>query len=206
MMGLAKMAPDGWTYCAREIAAGVGDYFVGHGEETGRWIGRGAEALGLSGEVDGEGLSRLFGQGCHPVTGVALGRPFGPDDKAAVAGWALSFSPPKSVSILWALAPDEEVVSQVRAGHEAAVAAALESRSAVAAMAGLSRRRRPAMWRRCSCIAHHEPVIPKSTATSWSPTKSKPLPMGAGWRSMAGSCTRCRRRPGCSTRPPCEPS
>ena len=39
MMGLAKIAPDGWAYYAREIAAGVEDYFVGHGEETGRWIG-----------------------------------------------------------------------------------------------------------------------------------------------------------------------
>ena len=39
MMGLVKMASDGWAYYAREIAAGVEDYFVGHGEETGRWIG-----------------------------------------------------------------------------------------------------------------------------------------------------------------------
>jgi hypothetical protein len=27
MMGLAKIAPDGWAYYAREIAAGVEDYF-----------------------------------------------------------------------------------------------------------------------------------------------------------------------------------
>ena len=45
------------------------DYFVGHGEDPGQWIGRGAETLGLSGEADIEGLSRLFGQGCDPVTG-----------------------------------------------------------------------------------------------------------------------------------------
>jgi TrwC relaxase len=61
MMGLAKIAPDGWAYYAREIATGVEDYFVGHGEEIGRWVGRGAQALGLSGDVDVEGLSRLFG-------------------------------------------------------------------------------------------------------------------------------------------------
>ena len=124
MMGLAKMAPDGWAYYAREIAAGVEDYFAGHGEELGRWVGRGAEALGLCGETDVEGLSRLFGQGLHPLTGAALGRRFG-SDKATVAGYALSFSPPKSVSVLWALAPDE-VMSEVRAGHDAAVGAALE--------------------------------------------------------------------------------
>jgi len=124
MMGLAKIAPDGWAYYAKEIAAGVEDYFVGHGEETGRWIGRGTMAMGLSGEVDGEGLSRLFGQGLHPLTGAALGRPFG-IDKNTVAGYALSFSPPKSVSVLWALAASE-VSSQVREAHDAAVDSALE--------------------------------------------------------------------------------
>jgi conjugative relaxase-like TrwC/TraI family protein len=124
MMGLAKMAPDGWAYYAREIAAGVEDYFVGHGEEMGRWIGRGAESLGLSGDADFEGLSGLFGHGLHPITRAALGRPFDPDSNT-VAGYALSFSPPKSVSILWALV-DEETSDAVRAGHDAAVAAALE--------------------------------------------------------------------------------
>ena len=124
MMGLAKIAPDGWAYYAKEIAAGVEDYFVGHGEEIGCWVGRGAAALELSGEVDSEGLSRLFGQGCHPVSGDGLGRPF-PPDKTAVAGYALSFSPPKSVSVLWALTT-AEVADQVRQGHDAAVAAVLE--------------------------------------------------------------------------------
>ena len=122
-MGLAKIAPDGWAYYAREIATGVEDYFAGHGEETGRWVGSGADALGLSGAVDSEGLSRLFGQGVHPISGDALGRPFSPD-KTAVAGYALSFSPPKSVSVLWALAP-AEIANHVREGHDAAVAAAL---------------------------------------------------------------------------------
>jgi conjugative relaxase-like TrwC/TraI family protein len=123
MIGLAKMAPDGWAYYAAEIAAGVEDYFVGRGEETGRWIGRGAEALGLSGEAGTESLGRLFGHGFHPVTGAGLGRPFDPD-KTAVAGYALSFSPPKSVSILWALT-GERTSGEVRAGHDAAVEAAL---------------------------------------------------------------------------------
>ena len=124
MMGLAKIARNGWAYYAKEIAAGVEDYYVGHGEDPGRWMGREAEGLGLSGEADVEGLSRLFGQGCHPVAGTALGRPY-EADSTAVAGYAISFSPPKSVSILWALA-DEDVSAAVRAGHDAAVAAAME--------------------------------------------------------------------------------
>ncbi len=121
---MAKIAPDGWAYYAKEVAAGVEGYFVGHGEETGCWAGRGADALGLSGQVDSDGLSRLFGQGVHPLSGAALCRPFGPDT-TAVAAYALSFSPPKSVSVLWALAP-AGVADQVRQGHDAAVAAALE--------------------------------------------------------------------------------
>ena len=40
-MGVAKMSPDGWAYYAREIAEGGEDYFAGHGEEPGRWVGRG---------------------------------------------------------------------------------------------------------------------------------------------------------------------
>ena len=139
-MGLAKMAPDGWRYYAEEVGLGREDYFAGHGEEPGRWTGRGAEALGLAGEVSPEQLSKLFGEGRHPLTGDALGRPFAGDGAGKaradagkealagtehVAGYALSFSPPKSVSLLWALA--EDVVSaEVRAGHDAAVEAALE--------------------------------------------------------------------------------
>ncbi len=136
MMGLAKMAPDGWRYYAEEVALGREDYFAGHEEEPGRWVGRGAEALGLSGPVGPEEMSRLFGQGRHPETGEALGRPFGGDSADAnckagqggvgqVAGYALSFSPPKSVSVLWALA-DEAVTGEVQAAQDAAVGAALE--------------------------------------------------------------------------------
>jgi conjugative relaxase-like TrwC/TraI family protein len=124
MMGLTKMAPDGWAYYATEIVAGAEDYFTAHLEESGSWMGRGAETLGLSGDVEMEGLSRLFGQGCDPVSGARLGRPFG-SDRGTVAGYALSFSPPKSVSVLWALAPGE-VALRVREAHDAAVVAALD--------------------------------------------------------------------------------
>ena len=139
-MGLAKMAPDGWRYYAEEVGLGREDYFAGHGEEPGCWLGRGAEALRLAGTVSSEQMSRLFGEGYDPGTGVPLGRPFagqrglttvtgtGKQRQGAggqVAGYALSFSPPKSVSLLWALA-EEAVSAEVRAAHDAAVNAALE--------------------------------------------------------------------------------
>ena len=121
MMGLTKMAPDGWAYYAREIAEGKEDYFAK--EEPGRWLGRGTDDLGLGGSTEPEGLERLFGEARHPISGEALGRPFA-TGKRAVAGYALSFSPPKSVSVLWALA-DDAVATSLRAGHDAAVTAAM---------------------------------------------------------------------------------
>jgi conjugative relaxase-like TrwC/TraI family protein len=45
--------------------------------------------------------------------------------RAGVAGYDLVFSPVKSVSLLWALHPEEQVRSQVRAAHEGAVSATL---------------------------------------------------------------------------------
>ena len=128
MMGLAKMGPEGWRYYAEEIGLGREDYFAGHGEEQGRWVGRCAEALGLTGTVGPEEMERLFGHGRHPVTDKALGRRFAHGKQGGaegVAGYATSFSPPKSISLLWALA-GESVSDEVRAAHDAAVAAALE--------------------------------------------------------------------------------
>ncbi len=101
------------------------DYFVGHGEETGRWVGRGAEALGLSGEAGHRGsVPAVRTRAATPSLGSLWAVRSAPDN-TAVAGYALSFSPPKSVSILWALA-DDGSVSEVRDGHDAAVEAALE--------------------------------------------------------------------------------
>jgi conjugative relaxase-like TrwC/TraI family protein len=140
MMGLAKMGPAGWRYYAEEIVLGREDfYMVRGGEELGLWVGRGAEVLGLSGPVTAEGLERLFGHGCHPESGEPLGRRLclrlpGPSPTASpeasqsrsqpVAGYALSFSPPKSVSLVWGLG-DDETMRVVRAAHDAAVAQAL---------------------------------------------------------------------------------
>jgi conjugative relaxase-like TrwC/TraI family protein len=54
----------------------------------------------------------------------ALGRSFSPEDERSVAGFALTFSPPKTVSVLWALG-DAAVSSAVLCAHEAAVEEAL---------------------------------------------------------------------------------
>ena len=69
-------------------------------------------------------LERLFGHGTDPRDGSPLGLGFDPDNERAVAGFALTFSPPKSVSVLWALAT-EPASARVLAAHEAAVAASI---------------------------------------------------------------------------------
>lgn len=122
VMGLAKMAPNSWRYYAEEVAAGREDYYAKE-QVAGRWLGAGAAALALSGAVDTVAMERLFGRGTHPETGIPLGRPYA-DREGTVSGFALSFSPPKSVSVLWALAP-EKVAAEVQAGHDAAVREAM---------------------------------------------------------------------------------
>ncbi len=124
MLGLAKMAPAAWRYYASHVALGLEDYFTGRGEAPGHWTGSGAAALGLDGEVDPAHLGALFGQGRHPVTGEALGTPWDHRSTDRVAGYSLSLSPPKSVSVLWGLGTPN-VAAEVAAAHQAAVAAAV---------------------------------------------------------------------------------
>jgi conjugative relaxase-like TrwC/TraI family protein len=123
-MSLVKLAPDGWRYFAAEIAAGREDYYARSAERPGLFVGRGAEMLGIGGQaVEAEMLERLIGKGRHPIDGSDLGRPF-PDRPGVVAGFGLTFSPPKTVSVLWGTA-DIDTAAGVLAGHERAVESAL---------------------------------------------------------------------------------
>src|SRR5947209_2563636 len=110
-----------WQYFQAEVTTDMEAYFLGAGEAPGRWVGAGAADLGLGGVVEDGQLARLFDQGCHPVTGVPLGVPYPTNtNRARVTGYSLTFSAPKTVSVLWALG-GEQVRDQVRAAHDAAV-------------------------------------------------------------------------------------
>jgi conjugative relaxase-like TrwC/TraI family protein len=123
-MSLVKLAPDGWRYFAEEIATGREDYYARSAERPGRFLGRSAEELGIAGqEVDALMLERLIGQGRHPIDGSTLGRPF-PDRAGVVAGFGLTFSPPKTVSVLWGIA-DIETSAAVLVAHERAFESSL---------------------------------------------------------------------------------
>src|SRR5665213_4176792 len=62
---------------SRDAATPLSAYYIASGYPAGRWIGRGlagvARGRGISGAIDEEAMSRLFGLGLDPVTGHSLG-------------------------------------------------------------------------------------------------------------------------------------
>ncbi len=118
MLNIGKLAagPGAGRYYVDQVAQGREDYYAGEGEAPGEWLGCSAESLGLSGEVDAEGIVRLL-DGRDPATGDRL-RELSASD--AVAGFDLTFRAPKSVGILFGIA-EPEVVREIVAAHEAAV-------------------------------------------------------------------------------------
>lgn len=122
MFSVGKLAAGGERYYLDSVAKGVEDYYLGVGEAPGQWLGSPCGELGLTGEVDGPDLVAVLG-GRHPGTGEGL-----VSGKAAAAdrvpGFDLTFSAPKSVSLLFALG-DEAVADATRDAHDRAVAQAL---------------------------------------------------------------------------------
>jgi conjugative relaxase-like TrwC/TraI family protein len=104
------------------VAEAAEDYYTGKGEAEGRWLGEIATELGLSGKVQADQLEAML-TGNNPATGDPLGlRAVG--GRGAVPGFDLTFSIPKSASLLWALG-DERTSAAVSAAldraHEAAM-------------------------------------------------------------------------------------
>ena len=134
----------GYDYLTNEVATSKHDYYIGNGEAPGQWTGRGATSLGLASEVAAGDLAVLYGRFVVPSTagGVrlpsgrwqpeqVLGRAVtlkrGPNGKVSepLAALDVTFSPSKSVTLLWALSAEEAVRSTVLDAHETAVARAL---------------------------------------------------------------------------------
>lgn len=117
MLSIAAMAKGQGRYyldLARE------DYYLQGGEPPGRWMGSGAELLGLSGIVEKADLQNLL-SGFAP-DGRPLVQNAGHDKHQP--GWDLTFSAPKSVSVLWSQA-DPFTRAKIQAAHHAAIQAAL---------------------------------------------------------------------------------
>lgn len=95
-------------------------YYLGSGEPPGLWWGRGARDLALESHIDTDQFLAVMA-GRDPGTGEDLGRRFGDD---SVRGFDATFSAPKSVSLLWALAEDR-IRGEVLEAHDQAVDAVL---------------------------------------------------------------------------------
>ena len=77
------------------VSSGVEDYYLDGAEPDGVWMGAGAASLNVAGGVEGDGLRRVL-EGADPSTGAPLGR----HAAARVPGFDVTFSAPKSVSVL----------------------------------------------------------------------------------------------------------
>jgi conjugative relaxase-like TrwC/TraI family protein len=102
------------------VVGGAEDYYAGSGEAQGVWLGVGARELGLERAVTGAELRTVLA-GEDPRSDVSLRRGSSP---VRVAAFDLTFSAPKSVSVLFAVA-EREVRTRVRDAHDRAVGEAL---------------------------------------------------------------------------------
>lgn len=108
------------------------DYYHKGGEPPGVWHGEGAKELGLSGLVDKDEFLKLcdgFALDGEPLTQNA-------GKESHRAGWDLTFSAPKSVSVLWSQA-DEETRHKIQDAQLKAVQKAVDY---LEAEAGFTRR------------------------------------------------------------------
>ncbi|MGQ0826749.1 MAG: MobF family relaxase [Actinomycetota bacterium] len=120
MLGIGVLASGRAAYYLDSVATGREDYYLGAGEAPGCWLGRHSATLELDGTVEAAALLAVL-EGLDPSTGDRL-------DRARAnrkAGFDLTFSAPKSVSIAFALA-DADLAAHVRTAHDRAVASALE--------------------------------------------------------------------------------
>lgn len=135
----------GFEYLLRTVAAGDGDrslrdpltrYYTEEGTPPGFWLGSGVASLEsdlrVGDEVTEEHLKRLIRHGQHPVTGDQLGsryrtyvKPAEGKSRQAVAGFDMTFSIPKSTSVLWAVS-DAGTQAIIADAHHQAIAEALD--------------------------------------------------------------------------------
>jgi conjugative relaxase-like TrwC/TraI family protein len=118
VLSIGKLVAGQERYYEAQIARGVDDYYAGRGEAPGRWLGAGAASVGLEGRVEEGQLGALIA-GRDPRSGDVLRV-----QETRVAALDLTFSAPKGVSVLFAVAAPEVSRALVDC-HEEAVEAAL---------------------------------------------------------------------------------
>ena len=99
MLSIAKCRD--LDYYEREVVDGREDYLSESGSSPGRWVRRLAAADGLTGVADRKALAAAFRGETPDGSPMALHR-------RHVAGFDLTLSPSKSVSLIWALGNDHD--------------------------------------------------------------------------------------------------
>lgn len=106
-------------------------YYMNAGTPAGRWLGRGLAGIDRESldPVTNKDARTVFTHADHPDTHQPLGHHHGATtiahrngeeiQRTAVAGFDLTFSVPKSVSVLWALAPNDIQQQVLEAHHDA---------------------------------------------------------------------------------------
>jgi conjugative relaxase-like TrwC/TraI family protein len=122
MVSIGKLGggPGAERYYTDSVARGQEDYYSGEGEAEGEWTGTGAQQLGLTGAVDEDDFSALL-RGTAPQAGTRLRNE---PNARSVIGFDLTFSAPKSVSVLYGIA-DSDIARKARDAHDEAVRQAL---------------------------------------------------------------------------------
>jgi conjugative relaxase-like TrwC/TraI family protein len=123
MMSLWKLRVGVESYYLAQVASGLDEYYTGSGEATGSWAGAGASLLGLDGAVGAVDLRAVLA-GLAPGTGLTPNGTRLAAHRRRVPGFDLTFSVPKSVSVVYSLG-DPLVQAAVVDACEAAVSEAL---------------------------------------------------------------------------------
>jgi conjugative relaxase-like TrwC/TraI family protein len=118
VLTIHRLIADRASYYLSDLSREVPPHQSGP-ERGGQWVGAAAVRLGLDGTVDEARFGALL-HGRHPETGHQLR-----GTRASVMAYDLTFSAPKSASVLFGLG-GPEVARQVRDGHSEAVRGALE--------------------------------------------------------------------------------
>jgi conjugative relaxase-like TrwC/TraI family protein len=121
VLSIGKMVAGSEDYYLNTVAAGREEYYTGAGEAPGQWLGSGTTELGLSGEVAPDHLRSVLAGHAPDGRPLTAGR-VRPDGR--VSGFDLTYSAPKSVSLLYGLS-DPTTSEVVRRAHADAVADAL---------------------------------------------------------------------------------
>jgi len=121
VLSIGKMVAGSEEYYLKTVASGREEYYTGSGEAPGQWLGAGADQLGLAGEVSPDDLRAVLAGVAPDGRSLTAGR-VRPEGR--VSGFDLTFSAPKSVSLLYGLGDPgtSETVKQI---HARAVADAL---------------------------------------------------------------------------------